>query len=198
MDCSLPGFSVHGILQERILEWVAVSFSRGSSQPRNQTQISCIAGRFFTDWAIKEIPPICINTWICFCLSDWLHPVWQSLGPSTPLQMAQFHSFLWLSNMRLLKNLCSLSPPPVSYFMLFKNIYTFILKIVRKEWVGCSLNLSLSFMHGGTCVCTRMGALFFFNHQTWCMWGFPKRFVRDVGSWVWILRLLSWYFQAGA
>ena len=46
---SLPGFSVHGILQARILEWVAISFSRGSSQPRNQTQVSCIAGRFFTD-----------------------------------------------------------------------------------------------------------------------------------------------------
>jgi len=48
MDCSLPSSSVHGILQERILEWVAMPSSRGSSQPRNQTRISCIAGRFFT------------------------------------------------------------------------------------------------------------------------------------------------------
>ena len=40
MDCSLPGASVHGILQERILEWVAVPFSRGSSQPRDRTQVS--------------------------------------------------------------------------------------------------------------------------------------------------------------
>jgi len=46
MDCSLPGSFVHGILQARILEWVAISFSRGSFQPRNQTQVSCIAGRF--------------------------------------------------------------------------------------------------------------------------------------------------------
>ena len=45
-DCSLPGFSVHGILQARILEWVAISFSRGSSQPGNQTQVSFTAGRF--------------------------------------------------------------------------------------------------------------------------------------------------------
>ena len=44
MDCHLPGSSVHGILQARMLEWVAISFSRGSSQPRNQTRISCIAG----------------------------------------------------------------------------------------------------------------------------------------------------------
>ena len=49
MDCSLPGSSVHGILQARILEWVAISFSRGSSQSRNRTQVSRIAGRFFTD-----------------------------------------------------------------------------------------------------------------------------------------------------
>ena len=48
MDCSSPGSSVHGILQERILEWVAISFSRGSSQPRSQTGISYIAGEFFT------------------------------------------------------------------------------------------------------------------------------------------------------
>ena len=41
--------SVHGILQARILEWVAIFFSRGSSRPRNQTQVSCNAGRFFTD-----------------------------------------------------------------------------------------------------------------------------------------------------
>ena len=48
MDCSPPGSSVHGILQERILEWVAIPFSRGSSWPRDQTWVSCIAGRFFT------------------------------------------------------------------------------------------------------------------------------------------------------
>ena len=48
MDCSLPGSSVHGILQARILEWVAISFSRGSSRPRDRTWASCIAGSFFT------------------------------------------------------------------------------------------------------------------------------------------------------
>ena len=47
LDCSLPGFSVHGIFQARVLEWVSISFSRGSSQPRDQTQVSCIAGRHF-------------------------------------------------------------------------------------------------------------------------------------------------------
>ena len=50
MDCT-----VHGILQAKILEWVAYPFSRGSSQPRNWTGVSCITGRFFTNWAIREV-----------------------------------------------------------------------------------------------------------------------------------------------
>ena len=53
-DCSPPGSSVLGILQARILEWLAIPFSRESSQPRGQTQISCIAGWFFTVWATRE------------------------------------------------------------------------------------------------------------------------------------------------
>ena len=55
MDCSLPGPSVHGILQARTLEWVAISFSRGTSWPRKWTQVSSIAGRYFTDWATREV-----------------------------------------------------------------------------------------------------------------------------------------------
>ena len=55
VDCSPSGSSVHGILQARILEWVAISFSRGSSQPRGRTQVSCITGRFFTIWATWEV-----------------------------------------------------------------------------------------------------------------------------------------------
>ena len=52
MDCSPPGSSVHGISQARILEWVAISFSRGSSKPRDWTQVFHIVGRRFTVWAI--------------------------------------------------------------------------------------------------------------------------------------------------
>ena len=48
MDCSMPGSSMRGILQARILEWVAMSFSRDCSQLKDQNQVSCIAGRFFT------------------------------------------------------------------------------------------------------------------------------------------------------
>ena len=51
---TLPRSSVHRILQARILEWVAILFSRGSSQPRDRTQVTCIAGRFFIIWATRE------------------------------------------------------------------------------------------------------------------------------------------------
>ena len=55
LDCSPPSFSVHAILQARVLEWVVISLSRGSSGPRNQTWVSCLAGRYFTDWATREV-----------------------------------------------------------------------------------------------------------------------------------------------
>ena len=56
VDWILPGSSVHGILRAGILEWVVMSSSTGSSQPRDRTQVSCIAGRLFTIWAIWEAP----------------------------------------------------------------------------------------------------------------------------------------------
>ena len=52
--CDPRDYTIHGILQARILEWVAVPFSRGSSHPMDQTQVSHIAGRFFTSWTTKE------------------------------------------------------------------------------------------------------------------------------------------------
>ena len=65
MDCSPPGSSIHEILQARILEWVAISFSRGSSWPRDQTRVSCILSRCFTIWATREahrmtLFPLCL------------------------------------------------------------------------------------------------------------------------------------------
>ena len=54
MDCSLPGSSVHGIFQTIVLEWIAISFSRGYSWPRDRTQVSRILDRCFTVWATRE------------------------------------------------------------------------------------------------------------------------------------------------
>ena len=59
MDCSLAGSSVHGILQARILEWVAISFSRGSSWPRDWTQVSCLGRWILYHWATREA-----QTWL--------------------------------------------------------------------------------------------------------------------------------------
>ena len=78
MDCSLPGSSIHGISQARILEWVAIFFSRGSSWPWNQIPVFCIAGRCFTDESPgKPLPLPTLNLecvlhkgkgLICFCV----------------------------------------------------------------------------------------------------------------------------------
>ena len=61
VDCSPPGSSIHGIFQARILEWVAISFSRGSSRPRDWTQVYCTGGRRFTVWATREVPTLNIQ-----------------------------------------------------------------------------------------------------------------------------------------
>ena len=58
LACSLPGSFVHGIFQARVLEWVAIPFSRVSSWPQDWTQVSCIAGRYFTVWATREAQEI--------------------------------------------------------------------------------------------------------------------------------------------
>ena len=63
MDCSLLGSSIHGIFQARILEWVAISFSRRSSQLRDWTQVSRIVGRCFTIWATREVIK-CVILWL--------------------------------------------------------------------------------------------------------------------------------------
>ena len=62
-DCSSPGSSVHGILQAGTLEWVAVPFSRGSSPPKDWTQVSRTAGRFFTVWATCGTFQQCWSDW---------------------------------------------------------------------------------------------------------------------------------------
>ena len=69
MNCSPPVSSVHRILQARILEWVAIFFSRGSSWPRNLTGVSCIAGGFFTSWATRQSP----NGYNIHVIMDSLH-----------------------------------------------------------------------------------------------------------------------------
>ena len=63
MDCRLPGFSIHRIFQARVLEWVPISFSRGSSQPKDRTLVSHIVGRGFTVWATREVSSYGLLLW---------------------------------------------------------------------------------------------------------------------------------------
>ena len=61
MDCSPQGSTVHGIFQARILEWVAISFSRGSPQPRNRTCVPCIDRQIFYHWATRGAPDFLLD-----------------------------------------------------------------------------------------------------------------------------------------
>ena len=71
MACSPPSSSVHGISQAGILEWVAISFSRGSSRPRDQTWVSCISGRFFTHWVTWKAKLLIVPSKDCIFASHW-------------------------------------------------------------------------------------------------------------------------------
>ena len=88
MEYSPPGCSVYGILQAKILEQVSITFSRESSQPRDRTQVSCIAGRFYTIWATRETPIHCM---CCAVLSHfshvWLFVTLWTVPPKAPLSM---------------------------------------------------------------------------------------------------------------
>ena len=70
IDCTPPGFSVHGILQARIMEWSAIPFARGSSQPRDRTQVSCTVGRFLTIWTIREA--LLLESGLCLCKKHYI------------------------------------------------------------------------------------------------------------------------------
>ena len=105
LDCSLPGSSVHGILQARILEWVAISFSRGSSQPRDQTLASWIAGRLFTIWATRKAPQVV----------HWLRI-------HLPMQGTQVQSLVWKDPT------CHVTTKPV-----YHNYWAWALKLLKPK-----------------------------------------------------------------
>ena len=90
--CDPMDYTVHGILQARMLEWVAFPFSGGSSQPRDWTQVSCIAGGFFTNWATRgrrlDFFPLfykkyCYEhlwVYISLCVSYFIYIKWYIMG----------------------------------------------------------------------------------------------------------------------
>ena len=102
MDCSLPGPSVHGSFQAIVLEWIAISFSRGSSQPRDQTRtsyISCIGWRVLYHWRHLGSSHMCVYIYlhvvsVCVCM---LWPRNYSTSASTILQLLKNNTKLLIS-----------------------------------------------------------------------------------------------------
>ena len=98
MDCSLPGSSVHGIPQAIVLEWIAISFSRGSSRPRDQTRVSWIVDRWFTVWVIVKFQDISLQNKPISCIS-------LILTCPRPWQPRIFFPSLYLSVLDVLHNM---------------------------------------------------------------------------------------------
>ena len=89
MDCSLPGFSVHGVLQAGLLEWLAIPFSRGSSQPRDWTRTSCTEGSFYTIWTTREAQKLIrVNVY-------WAFPVRQLISSESLWWMPYVEKIIW-------------------------------------------------------------------------------------------------------
>ena len=139
MDCSPPGSSVHGILQARILEWVAMPSSRGSSQPRDWIHVSygpCIAGGFFTAELLGKCLHMGVCVWyictiymhllhpslVCFCILTIVNNAALKKPGSINAANLKHESKTWVSQ---LNGLCFMAKPcpVVHFFSLLKNTY---------------------------------------------------------------------------
>ena len=129
MDFRPPGSSVYGILQARILEWVAMPFSRGSSLPRDRTWVSCIAGRSFTVWATREAPKYKSTIFFFLLLKDkllWKRPLGQQIQ-------------WWL----FAKLLLDLFPPPPGETEWTNHLYVSVnCGNLLKTWLTCEADFS--------------------------------------------------------
>ena len=151
MDCSPPGSSVHRISQARILEWVASSFSKGSSQPRDQTSVSHIAGRFFTAEpprkAIKgpfKNPPLCITvmSYLTFMLSVfWKKNV--KMNWYLQIQMSGPNGMMYMS---VCVCMCTQLCPTLCDLCLWD------LSDKNTEWVAISSSRGSSWPRDRTCI----------------------------------------------
>ena len=96
MDCNPPGSSLHGILQARVLQWVAISFSRESSQPRDWTWVSCVPGRCFNLWATREAPTSQPGVKSCHWeFYSFKGTTSHCLQPSTKSQRIKLNPYSW-------------------------------------------------------------------------------------------------------
>ena len=108
MDYSLPRSSVHGIFQARVLEWAAISFSRGSSWPRDRTWVSRIVGRCLTIWATREV--------------QWLrYSHRKPFNRTSPPKLVELNFY----TLRNLLTIETLSPKHSIWFFFFRDLMTF-------------------------------------------------------------------------
>ena len=130
IDCSPPGSTVHGILQVRILEWITMPFFRGSSQPRDWTWVSCIAGRFFTIWASWKAYYMAAVSYylkfLCVTLSLWpsFHCFWEYLSLISPS----------LPNPHLLRLRKADNSVAWIFYISEKNSYFYDMQMQPKFW----------------------------------------------------------------
>ena len=106
MDSSLPGSAVHGIFQTRILEWAAISFSRGSSQPRNRTWVSCIADRRFYHLSVCSSIQLCHRKQNCLSPPSTLPLPFIAILTSFPNSMAPHRPNLFYVSVIVLFQAC--------------------------------------------------------------------------------------------
>ena len=118
-DCSLSGSSVHGICQAGILEWGAISFSKGSSQPRDQTHVSCFTGGFFTCWAIGETFILLINLQFQQSMAGPAHfcSTWHQPGVAGSLGVHMSAGWCWADSNSGSSLLCFYVTSPCVFFM---------------------------------------------------------------------------------
>ena len=131
MDCNLLGSSVRGIFQARVPECVAISFSRGSSQPKDQTRVSHIVGRRFIIWAIRESH---IHNWVSFSPPSALPHIWthSDLGGSTSgvISFCLFILFMGFSRQEYRNGLPF--PSPVNHILSESQL----MEILTKKKLG--------------------------------------------------------------
>ena len=142
MGCSLPGSSIHGILKARILEWVAILFSRGRSPARDWTRVSCIEGGHFDLWATREANQIPhFSGFVLTIASVWNTPLWFQPNPR-----------LWLTVSISLQSLSlQLRLPHSVYYCLAPSV--------------SPSSQNVSFRRARTF----LWSLLFLNHLKWCL-----------------------------
>ena len=173
-DCSPP--SVHGISQARILKWVAIPFSRGSSQPRNLTGVSCIAARFFTTWAAREAKIMRDSSNLFKIILTKVYFVWflvyYAMKSSSPCNQSVWEK--WQRGKEYIRDVSAF------LFWLLRLLYISCIFILH------SINHFVWFLVYYAMKSSSRG-----NQSVWEKWQRGKEYIHDVSAFLfWLLRLL--------